>query len=163
MAVTVFKYIASLLTLIILTGCFTESRQEQRDTKRVEEKVGIEAGQPTQLTTTTTEQQVDNSQIQAGVDVSKALTAGLAAIRGDIIGVLKEFKQAQVAPAAISEPSGINGTTGGIIGTVGLLALREFMARRKADQDAKDAHELKDQAHAREVALAKQLPPTPGA
>jgi hypothetical protein len=135
------------------------------------ETVGIDRGQPTQMTTTTTERTASESQAQAGVDVGKAIAAGMAALRGDMITAIQAMKPAPVdfAPViqaiAASKPAGgIDGTTGGLGGAaagLGLLALREFMAKRKADADAEEGWRKAQEAHEREVALARQLPPPP--
>jgi hypothetical protein len=126
-----------LASLLLLSGCFSSNRQEQVATTRTTERVGIEQGQPTQLTETVVEKTTAVEQTQAGVDVAKAVTAAMAGFRLDL------------------------GTGGlaGAAGTLGLLALREFMARRKAQQDAEDEWKRANESHAREVELAKQLPP----
>lgn len=132
----------------MLVGCADFNRQEQTATTRTVERVGIEQGQPTQITETTTERTASESQAQAGVDVGKAITSAMAALRGDLITAIQAMK-----PADPPKPSGID-LTSGAVGTavgVGMLALRELMARKQAQQIA--------DAHAREVELARQLPP----
>ena len=144
-----------LICTVYLTGCAAQ-RQEQTSTVRTEERVGIEAGQPTQLTVTTQEKTVLQSETQGGVDVAKAITGALAAFKGDFMTALAQMKPAE------PKPIGFDGTTGGLVAgaaSLGLIALREFMARKKAQEDAEAEWKRANDAHAREVELAKQLPP----
>ena len=145
-----------LLTLLVTQGCFTSNRQDQTTTVKTEDRVGVEAGQPTQLTITTKEQVVLQSETQAGVDVGKLITASMAAFKGDILGALAQMKP--IEPKSV----GFDGTTGGLAAgaaSLGLIALREFLARKQAQRDANDEWTRANDAHAREVELAKQLPP----
>lgn len=149
---TVSKLFALSLCLL-LTGCWESNRQAETAKTKTVETVGIQAGQPTQLTETTTERIVTDEKMQAGVDVSKALTAGLAAIRGDFMKALEQMRPS----------SSLDGTTGGLATgavSMGLLYLREFMLRRKRDCEVDEEYQRANEAHAREVELAKQLPPT---
>lgn len=186
-----------IFALLMLAGC-AANRQEQTATTRTVERVGIEQGQPTQITETTTERTALESKAQAGVDVSKAMQAGFAMLQGNLTSLIEAAKPAPVdfAPviAAISagKPApvdfqpvltalsagkpGIDGTTGtlagGLIGTA-LLAFQQHMATRRAEERARQEREEKERARkdadeewkraneatAREVELAKQLPP----
>ena len=140
---------------VCLTGCFQSNRQEQTSLVKTEERVGIEAGQPTQLTITTNEKTVLQSETQAGVNVEKAISAGLALIEGKFMTMLASMKPAEVKPV------GFDGTTGGLVAgaaSLGLIALREFMARKQAQSDADAEWKRANESHAREVELAKQVP-----
>lgn len=146
-----------LVVIILVTcGCFSSNRQDQTTTVKTEERVGVEAGQPTQLTITTQEQVVLKSETQTGVDVGKAITGAMALFEGRFMTALAQLKPAE------SKPVGFDGTTGGLAAgaaSLGLIALREFMARKQAQRDANDEWTRANEAHAREVELAKQLPP----
>jgi hypothetical protein len=145
---------ACIIALLCLSGCFSSNRQEQTATVKTTERVGIEQGQPTQITETVREQAVTNAHMDSGVDVAKAITAAMAGFKGDFLTAIAQLKPAE-------PPQGIDGLTGGIgaaAASLGLIALREFMARKKAQQDADDEWRRANESHAREVELAKQLP-----
>lgn len=148
--------ILALVTIFVTTGCYSSNRQDQTSTVKTEERVGVEAGQPTQLTITTQEKTVAQSETQAGVDVGKAITGAMALFEGRFMTALAQMKPAE--PKGL----GIDGTTGGLAAgaaSLGLIALREFLARRQAQNDANDEWKRANDAHMREVELAKQLPP----
>jgi hypothetical protein len=148
------------VTLFVTAGCYSSNRQDQTSTVKTEERVGVEAGQPTQLTITTQEKTVLQSETQAGVDVGKAITGAMALFEGRFMTALAQMRPAD--PKTV----GFDGTTGGLAAgaaSLGLIALREFMARKKAQSDADDEWKRANDAHQREVELAKQLPPSQNA
>lgn len=176
--------IAVLLLALLFTGCAEYNRQESTATTKTVERVGIEQGQPTQITETTTERTALESKAQAGVDVAKTMQAGFAMLQGNLTSLIEAAKPAPVdfapviAAISASKPSGggIDGTTGTALAGLGVVALQQYLATRKAEERARLEREEKERArkdadaeweranasHAREVELAKQLPP-PGA
>lgn len=146
-----------IIPLLFLSGCWTSNRQEQEATTRTTDRVGIERGQPTQITETVVERKTIDSQAQSGVDVGKAVAAGMAAVKGDIMGAIASMK-----PADPPRDSGLDGTTGGLMAgavSLGIIALREWAAKRAAAKDAEEGWQKAQEAHKREVEMAKQLPP----
>lgn len=146
-----------LLPLLLLSGCVSSNRQEQEATTRTTDRVGIERGQPTQITETVVERKTVDVQAQTGVDVGKAIAAGMAAVKGDILGAIASMK-----PADPPKATGLDGTTGGLMAgaaSLGLIALREWAAKRAAAKDAEEGWQKAQEAHKREVEMAKQLPP----
>jgi hypothetical protein len=151
-----WRTLITALLLVGVPGCLTETRQAQEATTRTTERVGIEQGQPTQVTETTVERKTLDSQAQAGVDVGKAVAAGMAALKGDIVTVLAQMKPADPKPA------GFDGTTAGLglaAAGLGINALRDYLMKKSLAKDRDEGWQKAEEAHAREVELAKQLPP----
>jgi hypothetical protein len=152
------SWIARLFIVIAIcnvSGCFTSTRQENVASEKTEERVGIESGQPTQLTITTRERVITDSNTQSGIDVAKAITAAMAGFKGDFLTAIAQLKPSDPKPM-------FDGTTGGIAAgaaSLGLLALREFMARRQAQRDAEEEWKRANANHDRAESYAKQLPP----
>lgn len=145
------------IILAMIIGCASQARQSGT-TEKIVERVGVEQGQPTQVTETTRERTVTDIQASAGVDVGKVVTAAMSVFEGKFMTALAQLKPSEQSPS-----NGIDGLTGGIgaaAASLGLIALREFMARKKAQQDADEEWQRANASHAREVELAKQLPPT---
>ncbi len=148
-----------LASLLFLPGCFSSNRQENTATVRTEERVGIDGGQPTQLTITTQEKTILQSETQSGVDLEKAVTGAVALAEGRFMKALAQLKPADPTPA------GFDGTTAGLglaAAGLGINALRDYLAKKALAKDRDEGWEKADAAHAREVELAKQLPPTKG-
>ncbi len=162
-----------LLLSLLLAGC-SESRTTAASVTRT---TGTEAGQPTDLTTVTRSQVVE----QTNVEIGPLVQAAVAAATGDLRGALRELTArptglqasdaehlfrdlladqpaaptaaevaAQVAP--LVESRGVDGTTGGAIGAAGglaLIALREWMAHRRTQRSEDEAwDEIKSKAKA---------------
>lgn len=148
------------LAAMMLCGCVNSNRQEATATTRTTERVGIEQGKPTQVTETVVERSTTDEKTQAGVDVSKAIAAGFAAIRGDIPGAV----MAAVAQMKPAEPpaGGLDGTTAGLgiaAAGLGINALRDYLTKRALSKDRDEGWQKAQEAHQREVELARQLPP----
>jgi hypothetical protein len=151
----------SLVLVIMLYGCAAfrqEAMQEQRET------VGIQAGQPTQLTETITRH--TSTEAQAGPDVAKALSATMAAFQGNLLGAIDKLKPQPVdigplvsAVSNAAKPGGMDTGSIAAVAGAGLLAFQQYMAKRKSDADADEGWRKAQEAQAREVALARQLPP----
>lgn len=152
------QFIISLACFLalLLTGCASQARQTGT-VQRVTERVGVEAGQPVQITETTTERSTAEVQANAGPDVAKVVGAAMAGFKGDILGALQSLKPAEPAPSG-----GIDMGTGGAIGTavtMGALALRELLARKQAQKDAEDEYKRANEAARRAEEYARHLPP----
>jgi len=70
------------ILLLALSGCIQSNTRSQT---RITGMIGAE---PVELTAS------GHSQVSSGVDVSKAIAAGMAAVRGDITGALAQLKPA---------------------------------------------------------------------
>lgn len=148
---------------LALTGCASQARQTGT-IQRVEERVGIEHGQPTQLSVTTTERSTSDMQASAGVDVGKAVAAAMAGLKGDLVSAIHALKPADPSPSG-----GIDLGTSGAIGTaatLGALALREWIGRRqeraekeRARAEVDEEYRRANDAQRRAEEYARHLPP----
>jgi hypothetical protein len=142
---------AALAALLALaTGC----SQTRSESVSVERTRGVQAGQPTDLTTIRQEQ----AQSESALDVGPAVQAAVSAAMGDVRGALSALSgtvkglsdrpappsaaEVQTMLAAVGESSGLSAETAGAVGGAGglaLLALREWMAHRRTQRDADEA------------------------
>lgn len=142
---------------LIMAGCLNSNRQENVQLTRTTERVGIEQGQQTQISETVVERSTTDEKTQSGIDVGKIVAMAVAAAKGDIISAIQEMR-----PTEPKSSGGIDGATGGLAAgaaSLGLIALREYFAKRAASRDAEEGWQKAQEAHAREVDLARQLPP----
>jgi len=154
---TVNKLCLTIIITLPLSGCLELNRQDNTATTKTVETVGVKDGNPIQITETTTEKTIAESQVQAGVDVSKALSAGFAAIRGDFLKVIESMKPAE------AKTTGMDLTTSSALGgaaSLGLLAIREYFARKQAQKEAEEEYARANANHDRAEAYAKELEPT---
>jgi hypothetical protein len=133
--------------------------QEQRET------VGMQGGLPVQISETITRK--TSSEAQAGPDVAKAVAAAMAGFKGDIIGAMQGLKPQPIdiaplisAVSTAAKPGGMDAGSITAVAGAGIIALQQYLAKRKADADAEAEWKRANDANAREVELAKQLPPT---
>lgn len=151
-----------ILALILATmaGC-TQTRTE---TASVERTRGIQAGQPTDLTTVRQERATAATDInvELGPMVQAAVSAAMGDVRGTIQGIAGQVQALSAKPqppaaqeiAALirdgAEAGGLDPSTGAALGGAGglaLLAMREWAAHRKTRQDSDEAwDEIKKQA-----------------
>lgn len=146
-----------LIPLLFISGCWTSNRQEQEVSQETREHVGIDRGQPTQLTETITKRTTTESQAQSGVDLGKMLAAGMAVLEGKMMSAIAAMK-----PADPPKPNGLDGTTAGLglaAAGLGINALRDYLAKKALAKDRDEGWQKAQEAHQREVELAKQLPP----
>ena len=140
--------IALMLALVILAGC-TETRTE---TASVERTRGIQAGQPTDLTTVRQERAAATTELN--VDLAPLVQAAVSAALGDVRGALSGIAGQVTALAAKPTPpaaqeiadlltvGGLDPGTGAALGGAGglaLLALREWMAHRQTKRGEDEA------------------------
>lgn len=154
-----------IIAAILLAGC-TETRTE---TASVERTRGIQAGQPTDLTTVRQERATASTDIN--VELGPMVQAAVAAAMGDVKGVVNGLAgQVQTLAAKPAPPSadefakmirdsadagGVDPTTGAALGGAGgllLLAMREWLAHRQTKKDEAEGW-------AEALRLAKALPP----
>lgn len=139
-AAGIVAILAVALMLAALLGC-SSTRSTSVSTERT---VGIQAGQPTDLTTTRREQE----QTETSVDVGPAVQAAVAAATGDIRGALKVLTERPPEGGMDMETGGALGAAGGL----GILFLREFLAHRRTQRSDDEGWE---KAHAN----ALKVPP----
>ena len=154
------KYIA-LFLFLMSAGCSTKDTT----TAKITHIYGQENGFPKDVMIAEKEEEHSATQ----VDTGPALQAAILAATGDIRGSIKALAERpipstqeiikEVEKMFPKSSGGIDGTTtAGIVGG-GLLLAQQYMARRKADKDAEDEWKRANDAHSREVELARQLPP----
>lgn len=154
--------LAALLILAILSGC-TQTRTE---TASVERTRGVQAGQPTDLTTIRQERATaaTDLNVELGPIVQAAVSTAMGDMRGAITGIAGQVQAISAKPpppaaqeiAALirdsSDAGGLDPTTGAALGGAGglaLLALREWLAHRQTRKDSDEAwEEIKQKAKA---------------
>jgi uncharacterized protein YceK len=160
--ISVLLLVILALILALMAGC-TETRTE---TASVERTRGVQAGQPTDLTTVRQERAAATTDlnIELGPMVQAAVSAALGDVRGALSGIAGQVQTLSAKPpppaaqeiAALiqagADDAGLDPSTGAALGGAGglaLLAFREWMAHRQTKRDEDEAwDELKRQAEA---------------
>lgn len=155
----VIMFLLALLSMM-LSGC-SATRTEATSIERTR---GMQAGQPTDLTTIRQERADSKTDIsvELGPMVQAAVSAAMGDVRGVVNGLAGQMQTIAAKPAPptaqevatmvalASDGAGLDPSTGAALGGAGglaLLALREFMAHRKTTKDADEAwDEIKQRA-----------------
>jgi hypothetical protein len=143
------KPLLTILAFILLASCTanTQSRQVMRQT-------GIQAGQPTDLTTTTETKEATST----GLDIGAMISAAVQAYQGKILGAISELK-----PQALPEVQ--TGTDWGSLISYGVAALMAALAGHQASAARMQRKEKqiieadRDKAYDDLIEANRQLPP----
>lgn len=150
------RWLLIVIAAMLLAGC-TETRTESASVERTR---GIQAGQPTDLTTIRQERATAATDINVdlGPMVQAAVSAALGDVKGAVAGLAGQVQTLASKPipapptaqelkallAEAGQDAGMDPQTAGAIGGAGglaLLAFREWMAHRRTQRDADEAWE----------------------
>jgi hypothetical protein len=144
-----FLSLASFVCAVVL---FFSSCTANRQERQVTHQIGIQAGQPTELTTTTQTTEESTS----GVDVGALVSAAVQASQGKILGALDSLK-----PQPLPDHGPDWGTIAGG-GAAALMALMAAMQAKQASSTKKEKEVIaadRDSAYERLIEANRQLPP----
>ena len=158
------KPLLPILAFILLASCTanTQSRQVMRQT-------GIQAGQPTDLTTTTETKEATST----GMDVGAMISAAVQASQGKILGALDAIKPQPLpeipslgaitnAVTAIQKPPGTDWgslISYGVAALMAALAGHQASAARMQRKEKETIEADRDKAYDDLIEANRQLPP----
>jgi len=146
------RWLQIIIAALLLAGC-TETRTESESVERTR---GIQAGQPTDLTTIRQERATAATDVNVdlGPMVQAAVSAALGDVKGAVAGLAGQVQTLAAKPAPptaddfaklireSADAGGVDPTTGAALGGAGglaLLAMREWLAHRRTRKDSDEA------------------------
>lgn len=149
------KYIV-MCFVILMSGCWSGTRQEQTRHVEVERHDGIVAGQPTKLVIRKESSETTEEKTKSGVDpeaINAAVSSAVSAAMGNYQGSISKLTEAFSSKPAGSSTSDLiaAGTSAMTVLLGGAAMHRNASARRKE----KELQELRE----KHIEVCKKLPP----